>query len=114
MLEMAYILTLSKYEKPYFGSAARLGCRANRTFKFTRIFGDSFDIVHSWVGRDGEKQDFNFTQSRLEVKSSRPSSSHYLRISSEEQLAVSMSSPIYLCHTILEKPSRKMEFYFPI
>ena len=71
------------------------------------VFGDSFDIVHSWVGPDGEKQDFNFTQSRLEVKSSRPSSSHYLRISSEEQLAVSMSSPIYLCHTILEKAEPK-------
>ncbi len=67
------------------------------------IFGASVDIVHSWVGPDGEKQDFNFTQSRLEVKSSRPSSSHSLRISSEEQLEVSMSSPIYLCHTILEK-----------
>ena len=67
------------------------------------LFGDSLDIVHSWVGPVGEKQDFNFTQSRLEVKSSRPSSSHYLRISSEDQLEVSQSSPIFLCHTILEK-----------
>ena len=56
------------------------------------------------MGRsDGEKQDFNFMKSRLEVKSSRPSSSHSFRISSEEQLEVSTSSPIYLCHTILEK-----------
>lgn len=67
------------------------------------LFGDRLDIVHSWVGPDGKKQDFNFTKSRLEVKSSRPSSSHYLRISSEDQLEVSESSPIYLCHTILEK-----------
>lgn len=67
------------------------------------LFGNGLDIIHSWVGPNGEKQDFNFTQSRLEVKSSRPSSSHSLRISSEEQLEVSISSPIYLCHTILEK-----------
>ena len=66
-------------------------------------FGDRFDIVHSWVGPNGEKQDFNFTQSRLEVKSSRPSRKHILRISSEDQLEVSKSSPIYICHTILEK-----------
>ncbi len=71
------------------------------------LFGDSLDIIHSWVGPDGEKQDFNFTKSRLEVKSSRPSSSHSLRISSEDQLEVSESSPIYLCHTILEKTELK-------
>ena len=66
-------------------------------------FGDRFDIIHSWVGPNGEKQDFNFTQSRLEVKSSRPSRKHLIRISSEDQLEISMSSPIYICHTILEK-----------
>ena len=66
-------------------------------------YGDRFDIVHSWVGPSGEKQDFNFTQSRLEVKSSRPSRKHLIRISSEDQLEVSKSSPIYICHTILEK-----------
>ena len=71
------------------------------------LFGDSLDIIPFLVGPYGEKQDFNFTKSRLEVKSSRPSSSHSLRISSEDQLEVSESSPIYLCHTILEKTELK-------
>lgn len=67
------------------------------------FLGDTVDLVHSWVGPIGESQDFNFPQSRLEIKSSRPSNSHFMRISSENQLEVSSFSPIFICHSIIEK-----------
>lgn len=107
MTRTILIRRLEKWKALMSGGHAGLSKEAQRGLFAELLFIEDYVLttvseiqaMQGWVGPESASQDFRFGQTGVEVKSKHGSSTHKVKISSEDQLKVNESERLFLCVT---------------